>query len=204
MTKIKHINRLLHEQINLKIDLAKLTSQWKDLEHRLRAYHWFGYESKHSSQVAVQSGPLDTNEYTSSCGRQQLKDTPYKSSDWNVVNALFKDTEFEKLCNEYDCYKMRVMRLWPKSMYSVHIDKSPRFHIVLRTNPGAFMFWPDWRSHLHMPQSTAWYTNTCPRHTACNSGEEYRDHIVFCSDKLLASYEGTYERLPKDTPRGVL
>ena len=201
---MENVNHLLYEKIKLDIDLNRLMSDWINISPSLRAYHWHGYENRHSSQVAVQSGPLDTNEYTSSCGRQQLKDTGYKSSDWNVVNELFRGTEFERLCNEYECYKMRVMRLWPKSMYSVHIDKSPRFHVVLSTNPGAFMMWPDSNTHIHMPRHSAWYTNTCPRHTACNSGDVYRDHIVFCSDKLLAPYEGTYERLPKDTPRGVL
>ena len=199
-----NVNHLLYEQIDIDIDIEKLIHQWQDLHTKLRAYHWYGYESRHSSQVAVQSGPLDKNEYTDSCGKQQLKNTGYKSSDWNKVNTLFKDTLFEVLCDELECYKMRVMRLWPKSMYSVHIDKSPRFHIVLSTNPGCFMMWPDASTHIHMPKSSVWYTNTCPRHTACNSGDVYRDHIVFCSDKLLKDYAGTYERLPKDTPRGVL
>ena len=201
---MENVNKLLYKQIKPKIDFYKLSTQWLDLTKRLRAYHWFGYENRHSSQVAVQSGPLDTNGYTSSCGKQQLQNTGYKSSDWNVVNELFKGTEFERICDEFQCYKMRVMRLWPKSMYSVHIDKSPRFHIVLNSNPGCFMMWPDSNTHVHMPRFTAWYTNTCPRHTACNSGEVYRDHIVFCSDLLLEPYKGTYERLPKDTPRGVL
>ena len=198
------MNTILYEKLDIKFNFNRLWSDWRTINDRLRAYHWFGYESRHSSQVAVQSGPLDTNEYTSSCGRQQLKDTGYKSKDWNVVNPLFKDTEFESLCERFECYKMRVMRLWPKSMYSVHIDKSPRFHIALETNPGAFMLWPDSNTHIHMPRHTAWYTNTCPRHTACNSGDVYRDHIVFCSDKLLKPFEGTYERLPKNTPRGIL
>ena len=201
---MENVNKLLYKQIKPKIDFYKISTQWLDLTKRLRAYHWFGYENRHSSQVAVQSGPLDTNGYTSSCGKQQLQNTGYKSSDWNVVNELFKGTEFERICDEFQCYKMRVMRLWPKSMYSVHIDKSPRFHIVLNSNPGCFMMWPDSNTHVHMPRFTAWYTNTCPRHTACNSGEVYRDHIVFCSDLLLEPYKGTYERLPKDTPRGVL
>ena len=201
---MENINKLLYKQIKPKVNFHKLSTQWLDLSPRLLAYHWFGYENRHSSQVAVQSGPLDTNVYTSSCGKQQLQNTGYKSSDWNVVNQLFKGTEFERICDEFQCYKMRVMRLWPKSMYSVHIDKSPRFHIVLSSNPGCFMMWPDSNTHVHMPRNTAWYTNTCPRHTACNSGEEYRDHIVFCSDLLLKPYKGTYERLPKDTPRGVL
>ena len=181
---MENVNHLLYEKIKLDIDLNRLMSDWINISPSLRAYHWHGYENRHSSQVAVQSGPLDTNEYTSSCGRQQLKDTGYKSSDWNVVNELFRGTEFERLCNEYECYKMRVMRLWPKSMYSVHIDKSPRFHVVLSTNPGAFMMWPDSNTHIHMPRLSAWYTNTCPRHTACNSGDVYRDPNVLRSDKM--------------------
>ena len=208
------MNTILHEELDIDFDHTQLQQDWSNIKNKLLAYHWYGYENRHSSQVAVQSGPLDTNQYTSSCGKQQLQGTGYKSRDWNVVNDLFLGSAFEKLCNEYECYKMRVMRLWPKSMYSVHIDKSPRFHIALDTNPGAFMLWPDAPTGadlhkglgtvLHIPEKTIYYTNTCPRHTACNSGDTYRDHIVFCSDKLLKSYEGTYNRLPKDTPRGVL
>ncbi len=200
-----NVNGLLHERMDLKFGSnGTLLHQWQQIQENLPNDYWFGDGIK-SDQIAVQGSVYDENPYRDSCGRHQLKGTGRKSSEWNIVNDVFRGTLFEHICQITQAYKMRVMRLYPKCMYSVHIDKSPRFHIVINTNPGCFFLWPDRNELLHMPaDGHVYYTNTCPRHTFCNSGDEYRDHIVFQSDRLMEDYEGTWERLPKDTPRGVL
>jgi len=201
------MNELLHSILDWpRYDMRLLTAHWQQVQQKLTADHWYsGDTATHQNQIAVQGSVYDENPYTDSCGRHRLKGTGRKSSEWNIVNELFRGTLIEELAHYTDAYKMRIMRLYPHSMYSVHIDKSPRFHIALNTNPGCFFLWPDRKEILHIPaDGNIYYTNTCPRHTYCNSGEEYRDHIVFQSDKLMAQFEGTWERLPRETPRGVL
>ena len=97
------------------------------------------------------------------------------------------------------------MRLYPKSMYSVHIDKSPRFHIVITPTQVVSFYGPTGMNYYTCQQTDTYTIPTLVHdHTFCNSGDHYRDHIVFQSDRLMEDYKGTWERLPKDTPRGVL
>ena len=107
-------------------------------------------------------------------------DIPRQESDFTVLCTQFKNTLFETvydaLANKYHLGRVRLMRSNPKTCLSWHIDYHPRVHYVIDTYTGCFMIIEDELHHL--PNNTWWHTNTLLKHTALNSSDNTRVHLV--------------------------
>jgi hypothetical protein len=81
--------------------------------------------------------------------------------------------------------RVRYMRLAPKTGLSVHADNSVRYHIVLQTNPHAYIA-HTMRGSIsavcyHMPADSYFYeVNTMTEHFVYNGGNTDRIHLVIC------------------------
>jgi hypothetical protein len=79
----------------------------------------------------------------------------------------------------YKCGRFRLMRIKPKTCYSVHNDVTMRLHLAVVTNPSAFMVFPQYDYLTHIPADGHLYlTDTTRMHTAMNCGPEDRLHFV--------------------------
>jgi Aspartyl/Asparaginyl beta-hydroxylase len=89
--------------------------------------------------------------------------------------------------------RARIMRLLPHAGLSVHRDRELRYHLVLKTNPKAFIAHnvtdtnplrsdiPTAAIAYHLPQDNIWYQiDTRETHWVYNGGEEERIHLVVC------------------------
>jgi hypothetical protein len=75
--------------------------------------------------------------------------------------------------------RFRIMRIKPKTTYSVHTDNSKRIHIPLITNIGAYLLFPEIEKLVHMPaDGRVFLADTTLRHTAINCGPADRIHLV--------------------------
>jgi hypothetical protein len=74
--------------------------------------------------------------------------------------------------------RVRVMLLPPKACYSIHQDPTVRYHLVLTTNPQAFLIFPE-RGLIHIPaDGNIYWVDTRLAHTAMNGGDDDRFHLV--------------------------
>jgi hypothetical protein len=82
--------------------------------------------------------------------------------------------------------RVRFMRLMPKTGLTVHADTSVRYHLVLKTNPTAYIahvFHAGNVSGLcfHIPADGYFYkVDTTKPHFVYNGGSDPRIHLVIC------------------------
>jgi len=82
--------------------------------------------------------------------------------------------------------RVRFMRSMKKTGLSMHYDKEPRYHLILRTNPNAifgecFKNNPIRSTCYHLPADTHWYkVDTTREHFVYNGGWDERIHLVAC------------------------
>ncbi len=109
-----------------------------------------------------------------------VKDTILKETDFNVLCNQFRGTQFEKvyeaLDQKYILGRVRIMKLQPKSCLSWHVDEHPRVHFPIITQEGCFMIIEDKLKHLE--ENKWYYTHTTAKHTAVNSSNNARYHLV--------------------------
>jgi len=116
----------------------------------------------------------------------KLNEDPWKSVvgksqgnefQYSIINPFFKDTIFETLIKKYNLNRTRLMWVNPKSCYSLHVDKTPRIHIPLITNPECyFLFNPG--GIVHLPINSVWWVDTTTQHTFLNCSDQPRLHLV--------------------------
>lgn len=116
-------------------------------------------------------------------GIGSIRDYPANTErDFSVLNSYFKGSDIERLLNQlyqdgYSHGRVRIMRLYSKSVYSYHMDCEPRLHFALKTNPSSMFIIDD--EVFRVPSDGKGYLmNTTLLHTALNCAETERIHLV--------------------------
>lgn len=116
---------------------------------------------------------------------QCIGSSPLDILDWNFtsVSPVFQDSIFVKLLEQVNrpTKRVRLMRMRPRSCYSLHIDTYKRLHWALLTFPECHMSFQigDGFTGFHIPADGYGYmVNTRIRHTALNPTTEFRYHLV--------------------------
>lgn len=129
----------------------------------------------------VQDPYLDTGSIYS---REENKSLS-KESEFKFFIKKFEGSYFHKLYLEVAAKsvlpigRMRLLKLKPKTCYSVHRDNSIRYHFALHTNPECYMVFKN-QGLVHIPADGNCYaTNTLLEHSAMNGSLEERVHLVF-------------------------
>jgi hypothetical protein len=156
-----------------KIDVTKLLDYYKNIEELIQ---WTEYGHK-GKQAGLQ---YKENEdcWNSAVGKHVDNDLKY-----NNLNPFFKDTEFEKIINEFELTRSRFMWIYPYSCYSMHSDQTPRLHIPLITNPDCYIIFKPSSKILHLEVGNIYKTETRIPHTAINCSEFPRLHFVGVLEK---------------------
>lgn len=151
-------------QLNLKFDKKEIH------EHLQRIKPLFG----DTNQIAVNQA-VDLNN-TLDCARKPRSVEPL----YSVICEPFRGTVFESILRAVPSGygRARIMRLRPRTCYSVHKDTSWRFHVALETN-GKCLFIIDDHKPFYIPDDGHVYrVNTLNWHTALNGSEVDRYHLV--------------------------
>jgi len=107
--------------------------------------------------------------------------------NWNsqVNNYLVNLIEKVVIKNNFRLGRVRIMRLLPKTGLTYHYDTEKRIHLVIKTNPGAFIFTsaPNELEYgtvgYHLPLDGNFYlVDTTLPHFVYNSGTTERIHLV--------------------------
>ena len=169
------------KRLDVQADLEQINL---DLEHVLTKTQW-GAEN----QIGLTHRPTPVDVWKDATG-----------SLYDRVNnvELVSEQAFTELNAEFPEYtktvltrlgitlgRVRYMRLAPKTGLSVHADNSVRYHLVLRTNPHAYiaqtMRGPIGAVCYHMPADTHFYkVDTTLEHFVYNGGSTDRIHLVIC------------------------
>lgn len=169
------------KQIDNDIDVVAIQ---KDLD-RLIAEHDLYYQN----QISITSVAGD-NDWTCSIGRDQLQ---FKERYYSTINKSLENTYIHSIVQRYSqFFRWRVLKLLPKTTYSVHDDSigagdNLRLHVPITTNPDSFLCsFVDKPSsgksvnvlYEHLELGNSYEVNTTGLHTAVNYGTQDRYHLV--------------------------
>lgn len=131
------------------------------------------------------------NNWINSTGKRNL--LKYPERYFNKINEYLKGSYIEKCINRYpDFYRWRIMKVIPRSTYSIHDDGLPfreniRLHIPIITNDQSFLTFYDLAPkdditvtvyHANLKIGHSYEVNTTGLHTAVNYGTTDRYHMV--------------------------
>ena len=133
------------------------------------------------SGVSVQHRLNIPNPWNLIDGLESLRSyTNAKEHDFHVLHENFKNTEYEKIINDFNLVRSRILYLEEKYCYSIHQDKTWRLHIPIKTNPDCLFYFPDHKEHFHLEEGKVYKVNTTERHTFFNAGWDNRIHFMGC------------------------
>ena len=108
----------------------------------------------------------------------------YKENDFIVPTFDLPYTN--DVIQQLGMFRTRVLRMFMKTCYTYHQDKTPRVHIPLVTHENCFFVYED-RVIRCPADGTAYYVDTRKRHTFVNSWNHDRIHIVGCVEEQSQS-----------------
>lgn len=107
-------------------------------------------------------------------------------TEWNPIGNYTKQIIEELGVRENKKFgRVRYMQLMPKTGLSIHADLETRYHLVIKTNPGA-LFGEYTGEEVaarcyHVPADGHFYhVDTTRKHFVYNGGWEPRIHLVIC------------------------
>ncbi len=114
--------------------------------------------------------------YTDGAG--SFRNTDKVEADYNILNEMYRGTVFEEVIRDVNGVRARLMTKKMHTTYSVHSDKSPRYHLALVTNPNAYFIFPTLNEIMHIPADGYVYeVDTTIPHSFANCGPD-RTHLV--------------------------
>jgi len=124
-------------------------------------------------QVSLQTNDVNIKDHLVGTGR------PIKMKEFDFIHPLFDLTYINELMKEMKLYRTRIMRMPPKSCYSLHKDFSLRLHIPLVTNEKCFLVIDN--EVIRYPADGNFYIlNAKKEHTAVNASLKERIHLIAC------------------------
>lgn len=166
----------------------------QDVEYILTKTEW---HPEHN-QISLQYSNKDiNNQWYSGTGKSwEEVDGKWKIliEDDEVINInqALKGTYIEHVLHSlpFTPVRTRLMRMNPKSCYSIHRDTSARWHIALKTSEHArFVFTADQVVH-HIPANGhPYFIDTTREHTAFNGNTDYRIHLVMLDLSVTVNKE---------------
>ena len=158
-------------------NLDKCLVEWDDIRSPWKWEPPWSMSGDGSTQTCLQQNPnSNCDPYTEGAG--SFRNTDKVESDYNVLNEMYDGTIFEDIIQDLDGVRSRIMTKKMHTTYSVHKDKTPRYHLALITNPNAYFIFPTLNEIMHIPADGFVYeVDTTLPHSFVNCGED-RTHLV--------------------------
>lgn len=152
-------------------------------EESVRLAHRVGFHSI-ANQISLTHRPGVSERYFDGIG--SLTGTGTKEVEFSEFNGELEGSYLGHVYKTLNglspvpIVRMRLMRMLPKTCYSMHVDDSPRIHIPIVSNRQSFLVFQEHGAfHLPADGSTYW-VNTMQSHSAMNGDEnEARIHLLF-------------------------
>ena len=164
-------------------DLDRCLVEWELIQSRIGDNLWSKPLGVNRQTCIQRSNKDDVNPYTdgtgSIYGNNPVKDRILMiQSDYIILNDIYEDTVFADVIRDMHGERSRIMHMQPHTTYSVHKDKSPRYHLALITNPNAYFIFPTLNEIVHIPADGYVYeVDTTILHSFVNCGPD-RMHLV--------------------------
>jgi len=185
------------KRTNWSYDLDKCLVEW---DH-IKIYpdmRWMTFKDG-SSQTYIQRNPkILSNHFIGGGGAQHGFDNinPDRRGrrrpsvkvdlDYNMLNEIYEGSLFEDIIRDVNGVRSRIMVKTPHTSYSVHQDKTPRYHLALITNPNAYFLFPTMNEIIHIPADGYVYeVDTTLLHSFVNCGPADRTHLVISKGNSL-------------------
>jgi hypothetical protein len=98
---------------------------------------------------------------------------------YKFINPILKNTYLHKLILKHNAFRTRILKLNPKTCYSIHKDYSSRIHIPIESNDQCYMIWPNLSTCVRLQEGYVYWTETRESHTFINADKELvRIHLV--------------------------
>lgn len=165
-------------ELNFDVDLIN-----KDLEYILTQTDWH----PNNNQISLQYSTKDKdNPWYSGTGKSWEE----VDGKWRMVledeevenlNPALKGTYIEHVLESlpFTPIRTRLMRMSPRSCYSIHRDTSARWHMALKTTKHARFVFTEDQAVYHIPaDGHPYFVDTTKEHTALNGDTDYRIHMV--------------------------
>ena len=167
---------MLVEQTDWSYDLDKCLLEWELIQSRLGDVLWSD-AYKYRNQTSLQhSNKCVNNPYLDGVGTIIMTDNV--TSDFSILNEGYENTTFADIIRDTKGVRSRIMIMSQQTTYSVHYDKTPRYHLALITNPDAYFIFPTLNEIIHIPADGFVYeVDTTIPHSFVNCGED-RTHLV--------------------------
>jgi len=163
----------LVEELDYQFDFEKLKKETPDILTNSLYCRFSGISIQHRPDIFPPWDQVDGLE-------SLLLYKNYIEKDFSIINTKFKNTEFEKIIQDFNLVRSRLMILNLKSCYSIHQDPSWRLHIPIKTNFDCLFYYPDHNKHFHLEEGKIYKVNTTERHTFINAGQNVRSHFIGC------------------------
>jgi len=157
------------------IDTKSIIDEYNHLE---KEFVWSDY-GQGSRQCGLQFADGE-DPWTSAVGKTRLT----SENSFNNLNPYFKNTIFEKIIDQYNLKRTRLMWIGPYKCYSLHYDLTARIHIPLITDPNCFFVFKNETasSIFHLPAGYTYWVDTTQMHTFINCSNTFRLHLVGAID----------------------
>ena len=167
---------MLVERTDWSYDLDKCLLQWEMIKSSLGDVLWGDTEGFRDQTSLQRSNKFVNNPYQDGVG--SIIRTNNVTSDFVILNEGYEDTIFADVIRDTRGVRTRKMIKQMHTTYSVHYDKTPRYHMALITNPDAYFIFPTLNEIIHIPADGFVYeVDTTIPHSFVNCGED-RTHLV--------------------------
>lgn len=140
---------------------------------------WQPEHNCYKDQFALQTD--GTADWNSSLGSKPGAD----EAIWDKLHPELVGTWWEDFFAElpFKVYRSRLMTMHKRSCYSIHVDRTPRLHIAIKTHWHARFIFTNPPAIQHITaDSHIWWVDTTKEHSAMNGSLVDRIHFVCCLD----------------------
>jgi hypothetical protein len=160
---------MLVRYINRIENFARLTEEVSQLIHEIKP---------EKNQISCQMLTIGSENWEESIG--SLTDLADQDEfSYKHIPKKLQGSVLEKLINDFNGFRTRIMIMSPRKCYSVHSDPSKRIHIPIVTNDQCWMVWPQENYCHRLLEGRSYLTDTTKPHTFFNGHSDLnRIHIV--------------------------
>jgi hypothetical protein len=130
------------------------------------------------NQIMCQSMNESTEDFETGIG--SIDDLEHKNEElYKFIQPMLKGSYLEQIISKHNAFRTRILKLTPRSCYSIHRDPTPRIHIPIVTNEQSWMIWPKNSYCINLKKGFVYSTDTRSFHTFLNGDKKLeRIHIV--------------------------
>lgn len=138
------------------------------------------YEKHGKPEQLMLQTSSDCDDWQSGTGKAPIADPLWETRFCRIQPSLL-NTPIDRMSKSFgvSLFRLRIMAIPPKRVYSMHRDLMPRIHLPIKTNSQCYFIFKDPCEIHHLPaEGNAFWVDTTRFHTFMNGGNDVRIHLV--------------------------